>query len=139
MQAAKPKLLIARAMFPDVLARLNDYFELEQNPEDRIFSPDELAVRLQGKFGMICTSSAKINQDLLSKLPELKIISTIAVGFDNFDLSACTQHQVMATNAPDVLNETTADFAWALNASPSWASTQDCKFSRPSPRLFGMC
>lgn len=130
MQAAKPKLLIARAMFPDVLARLNDYFELEQNPEDRIFSPDELAVRLQGKFGMICTSSAKINQDLLSKLPELKIISTIAVGFDNFDLSACTQHQVMATNAPDVLNETTADFAWALMMATARRVTEAEHFLR---------
>lgn len=114
MKKPLPKLLIARAMFPDVLARLNDYFELELNQEDRIYSPEELASRLQGKFGMICTSSAKINQDLLVQVPDLKIISTIAVGYDNFDLSACTERGVMATNAPDVLNETTADFAWAL-------------------------
>ncbi|MFC0348400.1 2-hydroxyacid dehydrogenase [Undibacterium danionis] len=114
MKLSKPKLLVARAMFLDELACLNDYFELELNQEDHIFSPEELEQRLQGKLGMICTSSAKINQALLMKLPELKIISTIAVGYDNFDLQACTQYRVMATNAPDVLNETTADFAWAL-------------------------
>ncbi|MFZ6800370.1 2-hydroxyacid dehydrogenase [Undibacterium sp. Di24W] len=130
MKPVKPKLLIARAMFPDALARLNEYFELEQNQEDRIFSQDELAERLQGKFGMICTSSAKINRDLLSKLPELKIISTIAVGYDNFDLQACTEHQVMATNAPDVLNETTADFAWALMMATARRVTEAEHFLR---------
>jgi gluconate 2-dehydrogenase len=130
MKPAKPKLLIARAMFPDVLARLDEYFELEQNQEDHIFSSEELAARLQGKFGMICTSSAKINRDLLSKLPELKIISTIAVGYDNFDLQACTEHQVMATNAPDVLNETTADFAWALMMATARRVTEAEHFLR---------
>jgi gluconate 2-dehydrogenase len=130
MKSPKPKLLIARAMFPDVLAQLSDYFELELNQEDRIFSPEELVACLQGKFGMICTSSAKINQDLLSKLPELKIISTIAVGYDNFDLQACTQHQVMATNAPDVLNETTADFAWALMMATARRVTEAEHFLR---------
>ncbi|MFA9275785.1 MAG: 2-hydroxyacid dehydrogenase [Candidatus Aquirickettsiella gammari] len=130
MKSAKPKILIARAMFLDELTRLNEYFELELNQEDSIFSPGELAERLQGKFGMICTSSAQINQDLLSKLPELKIISTIAVGYDNFDLKACTQHQVMATNAPDVLNETTADFAWALMMATARRVTESEHFLR---------
>jgi glyoxylate reductase len=130
MKSAKPKILVARAMFPDVLTRLDDYFDLELNQEDRIFSPEELAERLQGKFGMICTSSAKINQDLLSKLAELKIISSIAVGHDNFDLQACTQHQVMATNAPDVLNETTADFAWALMMATARRVTEAEHFLR---------
>lgn len=110
----KPKLLVARAMFTDELERLSGHFELELNQEDRIYTPQELSERLQGKFGMICTSSAKIDENLLARTPGLKIISTIAVGYDNFDLSACTKRGLMATNAPDVLNETTADFAWAL-------------------------
>ncbi|MFZ6817500.1 2-hydroxyacid dehydrogenase [Undibacterium sp. Ji22W] len=125
-----PKLLVARAMFPDELVRLNKYFELELNQQDSIFSPEELADRLQGKFGMICTSSAKINQELLAKLPELKIISTIAVGYDNFDLQACSQYRVMATNAPDVLNETTADFAWALMMATARRVTEAEHFLR---------
>ncbi len=130
MKLPKPKLLVARAMFLDELACLNDYFELELNQEDHIFSPEELEQRLQGKFGMICTSSAKINQALLMKLPELKIISTIAVGYDNFDLQACTQYRVMATNAPDVLNETTADFAWALMMATARRVTEAEHFLR---------
>ena len=110
----KPKLLVARAIAPEVLQSLSNYFELEENQADVIFSESELVSRLQGKFGMLCTSSAKVNASLLSRLPELRVVSTIAVGYDNFDLSACTEYGVMATNAPEVLNETTADFAWAL-------------------------
>lgn len=110
----KPKLLIARAIFPEIIEKLSNYFELEENQDDIIFSETELVARLQGKFGMLCTSSARINASLLSQVPSLKVVSTIAVGYDNFDLTACSEFGVMATNAPDVLNETTADFAWAL-------------------------
>lgn len=110
----KPKLLIARAIFPEIVEKLSNYFELEENQDDIIFSETELVARLQGKFGMLCTSSARVNPSLLSQVPSLKVVSTIAVGYDNFDLAACTKFGVMATNAPDVLNETTADFAWAL-------------------------
>lgn len=108
------KILIARAIFPEVIKRLSDYFELESNQEDVIFTPEELRQRLQGKQGMLCTASAKVNGDLLAHTPELKVVSNMAVGYDNFDLRACTDHKVLACNSPDVLNETTADFAWAL-------------------------
>lgn len=130
MKSSLPKLLVARAMFPDVLAQLSNFFELELNQEDRIFSPIELAERLQGKFGMICTSSARVDQGLLSTLSGVKIISTIAVGYDNFDLLACTRHGVMATNAPDVLNETTADFAWSLMMATARRVTEAEHFLR---------
>lgn len=110
----KPKLLVARAVFPEVLEKLADHFEVEANQEDRIFTESELIQRLQGKTAMLCTSSARVNQVLLSACPALRIVSTLAVGFDNFDLAACTQAGVLATNSPDVLNDTTADFAWAL-------------------------
>ncbi|WMW82255.1 D-glycerate dehydrogenase [Undibacterium cyanobacteriorum] len=111
---SKPNLLVARAIFPEILEKLSDYFVLETNQEDRIFPSQELVQRLQGKFGMLCTSSAKVNSELLNACPELRIVSTLAVGYDNFDLAACSEAGVLATNAPDVLNETTADFAWAL-------------------------
>lgn len=110
----KPSLLIARAIFPEVIARLQNDFVLELNQEDQLFSPTELAQRLRGKFGMLCTSSARVDASLLAACPELRIVSSIAVGYDNIDLQACQRFGVMATNAPDVLSETTADYAWAL-------------------------
>jgi glyoxylate reductase len=51
---------------------------------------------------------------LLSRAPALRIAATVSVGYDNIDLAACTRHKVIATNTPGVLDETTADFAWAL-------------------------
>ena len=110
----KPAILLARAVFPEVVRRLAEHFEVEANQDDVIFSPQELAAKLRGKSGILCTGSARIDADLLAQLPDLKAVANMAVGVDNIDLPACTAHGILATNTPDVLNETTADFAWAL-------------------------
>jgi len=110
----KPAILVARALFPEVLVRLSTYFEVESNQEDIIFTPAQLAEKLRGKAGALTTSSARINRELLQQLPELKMVANMAVGYDNFDLAAMAEFGVKASNTPDVLNETTADFGWAL-------------------------
>ncbi|MET3119076.1 gluconate 2-dehydrogenase [Undibacterium sp. GrIS 1.8] len=110
----KPSLLVSRAIFPDVLDQLSTHFEIESNQDDHIFSAQELAEKLKGKQGLLCTGSAKINEALLTQLPDLKMVAQMAVGYDNIDVAACTAHRVMVSNTPDVLNETTADFGWAL-------------------------
>ncbi|MFZ6656032.1 2-hydroxyacid dehydrogenase [Undibacterium sp. TJN19] len=110
----KPAILVVRAIFPEVLERLSVHFEVESNQDDVIFSPSELAARLKGKAGALATASARINTELLQQLPDLKMVASMAVGYDNIDLAACTAHGVKASNTPEVLNETTADFGWAL-------------------------
>ena len=60
------------------------------------------------------TLTEKIDENLLSRCPRLKAVCNIAVGYNNIDLAACNAHGVMATNTPGVLDDTTADFAWAL-------------------------
>lgn len=110
----KPAILIARAIFPEVIERLSGYFDVESNQEDIIFTAPELLAKLKGKQGVLCTASARLNAELLAQLPALKMVANMAVGYDNLDLPACTARGVMASNTPDVLNETTADFAWAL-------------------------
>ncbi|MFZ6766296.1 2-hydroxyacid dehydrogenase [Undibacterium sp. Di26W] len=110
----KPAILVTRAIFPEVLTRLSGYFEVESNQDDVIFTPAELAAKLKGKVGTLATASAKFNTELLQQLPGLKMVASMAVGYDNIDVPACTAHGVMASNTPEVLNETTADFGWAL-------------------------
>ncbi|MFZ6752779.1 2-hydroxyacid dehydrogenase [Undibacterium sp. Dicai25W] len=110
----KPAILVARAIFPDVLTYLSAHFEVESNQDDVVFSPEELTQRLKGKAGALTTSSARISRELLQQLPDLKMVANMAVGYDNFDLAAMTACGVLASNTPDVLNETTADFGWAL-------------------------
>jgi gluconate 2-dehydrogenase len=60
------------------------------------------------------TASERIDAALLARCPDLKIAANMAVGYNNFDLEAMTARGVLATNAPDVLTETTADFGFAL-------------------------
>jgi lactate dehydrogenase-like 2-hydroxyacid dehydrogenase len=62
----------------------------------------------------LVTSHDRIDDALLEQCRRLKIVANIAVGFNNIDLDACTRRGILATNTPDVLNEATADHAWAL-------------------------
>ena len=110
----KPKILVARATFPEVLERLQQDFEVEANQQDEVFSAEELSARLQGKVGLLSTGSEPVNAAVFAANPQLKVVSNIAVGYNNIDVAAATAAGVMATNTPDVLNETTADFGWAL-------------------------
>ncbi|MET4575263.1 2-hydroxyacid dehydrogenase [Ottowia thiooxydans] len=111
---SKPRILIARAMFPETIEKLSEYFEVESNQEDIAWSQDEFARHLQDKQGVFTTGSDRIDADLLAKCPQLKICANMAVGYNNFDLAAMTAAGVLGTNAPGVLNETTADFGFAL-------------------------
>ena len=111
---AKPAILVARRIFPETLARLREHFEVEANDTDGVWSPAELAQRLQGKVGALTTGSERIGPELLAACPGLKVVANIAVGYNNFDVPALTAHGVLATNTPDVLTETTADFGFAL-------------------------
>ncbi|MGV3656003.1 MAG: 2-hydroxyacid dehydrogenase [Noviherbaspirillum sp.] len=110
----KPSILIARAVFPEVAARLATHFDVESNQEDRIFPPEELAQRLAGKDGVFTSLSERITPGLLAACPRLKAVCNMAVGYNNIDVAAASAAGVMVTNTPDVLNETTADFGWAL-------------------------
>ncbi|TAG32364.1 MAG: D-glycerate dehydrogenase [Polaromonas sp.] len=110
----KPKILIARAVFMEVIARLEQHFDVESNPLDEVWSQAQLIARLQGKQGAFTTGGDRIDASVLAACPELKICANMAVGYNNFDLAAMTQAGVLATNAPAVLTETTADFGFAL-------------------------
>jgi len=111
---SKPKILVARAVFPEIIARLEQHFDVETNPADTVFTKAGLIEKLQGKVGVFTTGSERIDADVLKACPDLKICANMAVGYNNFDIDAMTAAGVLATNAPDVLTETTADFGFAL-------------------------
>ncbi|MDE2605946.1 MAG: D-glycerate dehydrogenase [Burkholderiales bacterium] len=111
---SKPRILVARAVFPQTLARLEQHFEVESNQADATWSQPELIARLQGKVGAFTTGTERIDATLLAACPDLKVCANMAVGFNNFDVPAMSARKVLATNTPDVLTETTADFGFAL-------------------------
>lgn len=111
---AKPKVLATRPLFPAAQEILNAACDVDYwTHADRI-SREELIRRVKDKEGLVCLLTEKVNLDLLREAPKLRIASNVAVGFDNLDVDACTKRGVVATNTPGVLDETTADFAWAL-------------------------
>lgn len=110
----KPAVLVARAIQPEVVARLREHFEVEDNPKDQVFSKDELLARLKGKQGIFATGSERIDEAVLAANPQLRAVCNMAVGYNNIDVPACTARGVVCTNTPDVLTETTADFGFAL-------------------------
>lgn len=126
----KPSILITRAIFPEVIAQLDQHFTVESNQADTIWTPAELAQRLQGKAGVFMTGTERVDAALLAQCPGLKICANMTVGYNNFDLAAMTAAGVLGTNAPDVLTETTADFGFALLMATARRVTESERYLR---------
>ncbi|OWQ93451.1 D-glycerate dehydrogenase [Roseateles aquatilis] len=127
---SKPRVLVARKTFDDIVDRLRPHFEVEVNDSDLGWSQDELIRRLQGKAGAYIAGGDRIDAALLDACPELKAVCTMAVGYNNIDVPACTARGVVVTNAPDVLTETTADFGFALMMATARRITESEHFLR---------
>jgi gluconate 2-dehydrogenase len=106
--------VVARRVFPDVVDRLRAHFDVRMNEGDAPWSREELVAALQGAQGVFIAGGEPIDAALLDACPEVRAVCSMAVGYNNIDLAACTARGVLATNAPGVLTETTADFGFAL-------------------------
>jgi glyoxylate reductase len=89
-------------------------FNVEYNDTDEPLPRTELIRRLQRKNGLICHIISVIDDEVLGAAAGLQVISNVAVGHNNIDVAAARRRGIVVTNTPDVLTETTADFAWAL-------------------------
>ncbi|MFM2037017.1 MAG: hypothetical protein RL459_2282 [Pseudomonadota bacterium] len=125
-----PKILVARAVFPEVLDRLAAHFDLDVNMVDHVMAKPELAQRLSDKVGAFTAGAERIDAELLAQCPSLRICANMTVGYNNFDIEAMTAAGVLATNAPDVLTETTADFGFALLLATARRLTESEHFLR---------
>jgi lactate dehydrogenase-like 2-hydroxyacid dehydrogenase len=110
----KPSVLVTRRIFDESLAMLAAQCKVESNQKDAPFSPKRLLQKLKGKDAAITLLTDIISDDVLAKNPQLKIVSNVAVGYNNIDVAAATKRGVMVTNTPGVLDDTTADFTWCL-------------------------
>lgn len=112
--SSRPKIIVSRRIFPALVDALRGRYEVTDNQADVSLAAEQLAAQLADADGALITAGEKVDAALLARCPRLKVVSNIAVGFNNIDLPACTAAGVAATNTPDVLNEATADHAWAL-------------------------
>ena len=110
-------ILLARRLPPRVEARARASYDLIDNPEDRILTPEELAERAHriNAAGLVVCTSEKVDAALLERMPKsLKVVATFSVGHDHIDAAACKARGIAATNTPDVLTDSTADIAMLL-------------------------
>lgn len=110
----KPKILVTREVFDETLAFLATHCEVESNQQDVVLTPDALARKLADREGVMCALTDRIDAPLIERCARLRAVANIAVGYNNIDIAACTARGVMATNTPGVLDDSTADLAWAL-------------------------
>ena len=110
----KPKIIVARPIFEETLIRLREHFDVTDNQADAPWTKASWAQALSQHVGALTTGTDPIGVDVLKACPNLKAVANMAVGFNNFDVPAMTAHGVLASNTPDVLTETTADFGFAL-------------------------
>jgi glyoxylate reductase len=111
---AKPKVLSTHKLFPEARAILDAHFDAEYRTGPEAMSRAELLARVADKDALICLLKDKVDEELLSAAPKLRVAATVSTGFDNIDVPACTRHKVVATHTPGVLEDTVADFTWAL-------------------------
>ena len=111
----KPKVYVTRLIPHAGLERIREVSDAEiwEGEEPPPF--EVLLEKVKGKAGLVSLLTDRINRDLIDAAANsLKVISQMAVGFDNIDMSAATQRGIPVGHTPEVLNDATTDFAFAL-------------------------
>jgi gluconate 2-dehydrogenase len=127
---SRTTVFIARRVFGDIVDRLRAHFDVRTHEGESPLAQVELIAALQGCAGVFITGSEKIDAVLLDACPQLKAVCTMAVGYNNIDVGACTARGVLVTNAPGVLTETTADFGFALMMATARRISESERFLR---------
>lgn len=99
---------------PGTTALVDAGMVVDQRTLDSAPSRDELIRHLADKQAVLCMLTEKIDDEVMDSAPMLRVISNLAVGFDNVDIDAATRRGIVVTNTPDVLTDATADLTWAL-------------------------
>ena len=108
----KHRILITRATFDEVVTDLRRNFDVEMGGDDPCL-PEELR-RRAARADVLMVWGDRIDAALLDAAPQLVAVCNMMVGYNNIDIAACTERGILATNTPGVLDDTTADMAWAL-------------------------
>jgi|SRR5579871_65106 len=110
----KPPVLVTKRIYPEAIKYLQEHAEVDYANSDDGLTADELLSRVRGKHAVVSQLTDKFSPAVIDQLDGVRIIANVAVGFDNIDVPAATRRKILVTNTPDVLTDTTADFAFAL-------------------------
>ncbi|MGE5488316.1 MAG: 2-hydroxyacid dehydrogenase [bacterium] len=110
----KPAVLVTKRIYPEAIELLSQHAEVDYENNDDGMAPEELDRRLAGKQAVVSQVTDKFDAARIGRLEGIKIISNVAVGYDNVDVPAATARGILVANTPGVLTDTTADLAFAL-------------------------
>jgi len=113
----KPRVLITRVLPEPALDVVRQACEVQLDPLDQPLTPTALRQAVMGKQGVLCLVTDRLDAQVLDTATELKVVSNVAVGYDNIDVAAATQRGILVTNTPGVVTESTADLTWSLLCS----------------------
>jgi glyoxylate reductase len=110
----RPTLYLSRLLPDPVMAIVRERFQLVQEPLDALPAPSALREGLRQADAAIVTLGDPIDAETIRTATRLKVLANYAVGYNNIDLAAARQRDLIVTNTPDVLTDATADLTWAL-------------------------
>ncbi|MET1161080.1 MAG: D-glycerate dehydrogenase [Pseudoxanthomonas sp.] len=114
MAEPRPRVWVSQPLFDDVISRLEEYFEVVSASEVTEYTPRQIADALRGATGGLVTLNERIGAEEIAAASRLRAVANVGVGYNNLDIPALSAAGIIATNTPDVLTETTADFGFAL-------------------------
>ncbi len=127
---SRPRVWVSRPLFDDILARLREHFDVEVESSDCDWTPQQMAEKLRDKTGAILGVADPVDASVIAQTPLLRAVANRGVGYNNLDIAALKSAGIVATNTPGVLDETTADFAWALMLATARRVTEAERFLR---------
>jgi len=110
----KPRVLVTRHVYPAAIPILQEHCVVDYQDSYEVMDEGRLARKLSLADGVVCQLTDPMTRAVIEAAPDLKVISQVAVGFDNIDVTAATERKVVVTNTPGVLTEATADLTFAL-------------------------
>lgn len=114
MADPRPRVWVSQPLFDDIVARLDEYCDVDATHVVTKHASDEIAAALGGVDGALVTLNDRIGAAEVAGAGRLRAIASVGVGYNNLDVDALHARGIVATNTPGVLTETTADFGFAL-------------------------
>ena len=111
---ARARVWVSQPLFDDIVGRLAEYFEVLATDQVTKWSPQQVAAALDQVDGALVTLNERIGAGEIETAHGLRAIANVGVGYNNLDIPALSARGIVATNTPEVLNDTTADMAFAL-------------------------
>jgi lactate dehydrogenase-like 2-hydroxyacid dehydrogenase len=114
MALHEPRAFVSRRIPEEALRIVQSAADVTVWPEEMPPSPERLRSACAQADGLLCMLTDKIDEAFLEGCPNLKVVSTMSVGYDHVNVAACRKRGIALGNTPGVLDETTADLAFAL-------------------------